>query len=70
MNAELDLSLEIVILLLLAIFMLLFGLLLFPINAGTLAYNANATYGLFQIIVSFQIIALGKTPIGDFRRPG
>jgi len=68
MNAELDLSLEIVILLVLAIFMLLFGFLLIPINAGALPYNANATYGLFQVIVSFQIIALGKTPFGDFRR--
>ena len=68
MNAELDLSLEIVILLVLAIFMLLFGFLLFPIKTGALPYNADATYGLFQVIVSFQIIALGKTPFGDFRR--
>jgi hypothetical protein len=68
MNAELDLSLEVVILLLLAIFMLLFGFLLFPIQTGALPYNADATYGLFQVIVSFQIIALGKTPFGDFRR--
>jgi hypothetical protein len=68
MNAELDWSLEVVILLLLAIFMLLFGFLLFPIQTGALPYNADASYGLFQVIVSFQIIALGKTPFGDFRR--
>jgi len=68
MNAELDLSLEVVILLVLAIFMILFGLLLFPIRTGALPYNADATYGLFQVIVSFQIITLGKTPFGDFRR--
>ena len=68
MNAELDLSLEIVILLVLAIFMFLFGGLLFPIQTGALPYNADASYGLFQVIVSFQIIALGKTPFGDFRR--
>ena len=68
MNAEPDPSLEIVILLVLAIFMLLLGVLLFPIQAGVLPYNADATYGLFQVIVSFQIIALGKTPFGDFRR--
>jgi len=61
MNAELDLSLEIVILLVLAIFMLVFGVLLFPIQTGALQYNADATYGLFQVIVSFQIITLGKT---------
>ena len=68
MNAELDLSLEIVILLVLAIFMLVFGFLLSPIQTGALPYNADATYGLFQVIVSFQIITLGKTPFGDFRR--
>jgi hypothetical protein len=68
MNAELDLSLEIVLLLVLAMFMLLFGFLLLPIQTGALPYNADATYGLFQVIVSFQIIALGKTPFGDFRR--
>jgi hypothetical protein len=68
LNAELELSLEIVILLVLAIFMLLFGFLLFPVRTGTLPYNADATYGLFQVIVSFQVIALGKTPFGDFRR--
>jgi uncharacterized membrane protein HdeD (DUF308 family) len=68
MDAELDSSVEIVLLLVLAIFMLLFGFLLFPIQTGALPYNADATYGLFQVIVSFQIIALGKTPFGDFRR--
>ena len=68
MNAELDPSLEIVILLVLAVFMLVFGVLLFPIQTGALPYNADASYGLFLVIVSFQIIALGKTPFGDFRR--
>jgi uncharacterized membrane protein HdeD (DUF308 family) len=68
MNTELDLSVEIVILLVLAIFMIVFGFLLFPIQAGALPYNANAAYGLFQVIVSIQIVALGKTPFGDFRR--
>ncbi len=68
MNEELDFSLEIVILLLLAVFMSLFGFLLFGIRTGALRYNPDATYGLFLVIVSFQIIAMGKTPFGDFRR--
>lgn len=68
MKDELDLSLEIVILLLLAIFMSVFGFLLFRIQTGALPYNPDSTYGLFLVIVSFQIIAMGKTPIGDFRR--
>ncbi len=68
MQSEFDSSLEIVILLFLGVFMLLFGLVLFPIAAGELPYNPDSTYGLFLVIVSFQIIAMGKTPFGDLRR--
>ncbi len=68
MRAESDLSLEVVILLLLGVFMLLFGLLLFRIHTRDLPYNPDSTYGLFLIIVSLQIITMGKTPFGDLRR--
>lgn len=63
-----DLSLEIVILLVLGVFMVLFGLLLFKIHTGELPYNPDGTYGLFLVIVSFQTITMGKTPFGDLRR--
>ena len=65
---ESDLSLEVVILLILGVFMLLFGLLLFRIHTGDLPYNPDSTYGLFLVIVSLQIITMGKTPFGDLRR--
>ncbi len=68
MKREFDFSIEIVILLVLAVFMLLFGFLLFQIAAGALPYSPDSTYGLFLVIVSFQIITMGKTPFGDFRR--
>ena len=68
MTEESDLSLEIVILLILGVFMLLFGLLLFKIHTGDLPYNPDSTYGLFLVIVSFQVITMGKTPFGDLRR--
>lgn len=68
MKDESGFSLEIVILLVLATFMLLFGVLLFRIQTGALPYNPDSTYGLFLVIVSFQIITMGKTPFGDFRR--
>lgn len=48
--------------------MLLFGLLLFKIHSGDLPYNPDSTYGLFLVIVSFQVITMGKTPFGDLRR--
>ena len=68
MRADSDLSLEVVILLVFGVFMLLFGLLLFRIHTGELPYAPDSTYGLFLVIVSFQIITMGKTPFGDLRR--
>jgi hypothetical protein len=63
-----DLSVEVVVLLIYGVFMLLFGLLMFKINTGELPYSPDSTYGLFLVLVSFQVIALGKTPFGDLRR--
>ncbi|WP_211290140.1 hypothetical protein [Methanobacterium subterraneum] len=68
MREETDLSLEVIILLILGVFMFLFGILLFRIHTGELPYNPDSTYGLFLVIVSFQIITMGKTPFGDLRR--
>lgn len=68
MREESDLSLEVVVLLIFGVFGILFGLLLFKIYTGDLPYNPDSTYGLFLVIVSFQIITMGKTPFGDLRR--
>ncbi len=65
---ESDLSLEVVILLILGIFMLFFGILLFSIHTGDLPYSPDSMYGLLLVLVSFQIILMGKTPFGDLRR--
>lgn len=67
-RAESELSLEVVILIVFGVFMLLFGLLLFRIHTGELPYAPDSTYGLFLVIVSFQVITMGKTPFGDLRR--
>src|SRR5690554_3132624 len=67
-RAESDLSLEVVILLVFGVFMSLFGLLLLRIQTGELPYAPDSTYGLFLVIVSFQVITMGKTPFGDLRR--
>lgn len=65
---ESDLSLEVVILMVLGIFMLLFGLLLFGIHTRALPYTPDSTYGLFLVFVSIQMITMGKTPFADLRR--
>ena len=67
---EFDFTIEAVILLVLAAFMLLFGILLFAIHTGTLPYTPDSTYGLFLVIVALQVITMGKTPFGDVRRSG
>ena len=67
-TGEADLSLEVVILLIFGVFMLIFGVLLFSIHTGTLPYTPDSMYGLFLVLISFQIITMGKTPFGDLRR--
>ncbi len=67
-RAEVDLSIEVVILLVGGVFFLLYGLLLFPIMTGMLPYNEDSARGLFLVLVSMQIITMGKTPFGDLRR--
>ena len=67
-NGGFDFTLESVILLVLGIFMGLFGLLLFSITTGALPYAPDSTYGLFLVIVALQVITMGKTPFGEVRR--
>ncbi len=63
-----DISFEVIILSIFGILMLIFGTLLLKIHTGELPYTPDSTYGLFLVIISLQIIALGRTPFGDFRR--
>ncbi|MBN1432631.1 MAG: hypothetical protein JW931_07630 [Methanomicrobiaceae archaeon] len=63
-----EISFEVIILFIFGIFMLIFGALLFKIHTGELPYTPDSTYGLFLVIISLQIIALGRTPFGDLRR--
>jgi hypothetical protein len=68
MLKEKDLPLEVVILLIAGMTMLIAGILLFPVSAGTLPYYENGLYGLLLVIFALQMITLGKTPFGDFCR--
>ncbi len=64
MRQESDLSLEVAILLVFAIFTLILGLRMFSVDA----WPVQSAYGLFIIVVSIQALTLGKTPFGDVRR--
>jgi hypothetical protein len=67
-RAEVDLSIEEVLLLVFGVFFVLYGLLLFPVLTGALRYSLDSADGLFLVIVSLQVITMGKTPFGDLRR--
>jgi uncharacterized membrane protein HdeD (DUF308 family) len=66
--AEIDLSIEVVLLIVGGLFFLLFGVLLFLIDKGMLPYSEGSMYGLFVVLISMQIITMGKTPFGDVLR--
>jgi len=59
-----DLPLEVVILLIAALMLLISGVLLFLVSAGTLPYYENGLYGLLLIIFALQMITLGKHHLG------
>lgn len=67
-SKEADLPLETVILVIGGMTMLIAGILLFPVSAGSLPHYENGLYGLLLVMFSLQIITLGKTPFGDVRR--
>src|SRR5512137_2178721 len=67
-KAEIDLSIEVVLLIVGGVFFFLFGMLLFLIDKGMLPYSEGSMYGLFVVLVSMQIITIGRTPFGDVLR--
>ncbi len=67
-KAQIDLSIEVVLLIVGGVFFLLFGVLLFLIDIGVLHYSEGSMYGIFVVLVSMQIITMGKTPFGDVLR--
>ncbi|MBB5347939.1 hypothetical protein JWG42_09085 [Desulfoprunum benzoelyticum] len=66
--APADLSIDNILLLVLGLFILILGILLIPVNLGMLPFSGSAQLGLMMVIFSVQMIALGNTPIGPFRR--
>lgn len=67
-KAEIDISIEVVLLVVGGVFFLLFGALLFLIDRGVLPYSEGSMYGIFVVLVSMQVITMGKTPFGDVLR--
>jgi hypothetical protein len=67
-RAEVDLTIEEVLLLVFGVFFVLYGLLLSQVLTGALQYSLDSADGLYLVLVSLQVITMGKTPFGDLRR--
>ena len=62
------LSLAVAIMLLQAVLVTLLGMLLFPVSFGLLPFSPDGQHGLLLVIMAIQIMALGSTPVGEYRR--
>ncbi len=65
---EASLPLSEAVLILVGVLLLLLGVLLVPVNLGLLPFSPDGQLGLLLVITSIQIMALGSTPLGAFRR--
>ncbi len=65
-----SLSLAPAILFLLAVLLSLLGILLFPVSQGLLPFSPDGQLGLLLVLMAIQMLAMGETPAGRFRRSG
>lgn len=61
-------SLDILSILIFAIYLITLGILMIPTNLGLIEFTGSAQLGLLMVIFAVQTIAIGSTPIGAFRR--
>ncbi len=66
MDASLPLSLAVLILL--GMLLSLLGFLLVPVNLGLIPFSPDGQLGLLMVINAIQMMALGETPVGQYRR--
>ncbi|MBP7867354.1 MAG: hypothetical protein KA419_15570 [Acidobacteria bacterium] len=55
-------------LILLAVLLSFLGLVLLPVNLGLLNFSPDGLQGLLLVIFAIQMLSLGETPVGRFRR--
>jgi hypothetical protein len=65
---EAPLSLSLATLLLLAVLLTLLGLVLIPVNLGLLPFSPDGLQGLLLVVFAIQMMSVGETPVGRFRR--
>lgn len=67
-SRDASLPLSIAILILVGVLLTLLGLLLFPVNLGIIRFSPDGQLGLLLVIVAIQMLALGETPLGHYKR--
>ncbi len=65
---EASLPLSVAILILVGVLLTLLGLLLFPVNLGIIPFSPDGQLGLLLVIVAIQMMAMGETPMGQYKR--
>lgn len=65
---EASLPLSIALVIPVGALLILLGLLLVPVNQGTLPFSPDGQLGLLLVIMAIQMLALGETPMGQYRR--
>lgn len=63
-----SLPLMVALLLLLGVLLVFLGILLVPVNLGLLPFSPDGQLGLLLVITAIQMLALGNTPVGKYRR--
>lgn len=63
-----SLPLSLAVLIVVGFLLLFLGLLLFPVNLGLIPFSPDGQLGLLLVITSIQMMALGETPLGQFKR--
>ena len=68
MLREASLPLSIATILLLAVLLTLLGLVLAAVNLGLVPFSPSGLQGLQLVLFALQMMSLGDTPVGHFRR--
>lgn len=63
-----SLPLSVAILIQVGVLLTILGLLLFPVNRGIIPFSPDGQLGLLLVIMAIQMMALGETPIGQYKR--
>ncbi|HIH85490.1 MAG TPA: hypothetical protein HA342_01270 [Methanoculleus sp.] len=65
---ETSIPLSIALVIPVGVLLVLLGLLLFPVNTGAIPFSPDGQLGLLLVIMAIQMLALGETPMGQYRR--